>query len=147
MPVLGGYQVICSRSINKMEQESIIMIPITEKEEKSLDNGYLHWVREEGEFVIDNTNKPIYGNIDFNTNSDDYNVIENMNWLDYRITLGIHVPSNYDYKEHCCYSDTKRYKTYDTLNPAVVTQYKHALMGKPERVCIFRKKRYGYKKS
>ena len=35
------YQVICSRSISKLETELVIMIPISEKEELALDKGLL----------------------------------------------------------------------------------------------------------
>lgn len=146
MPITEGYRVICSRSINKTERESVIMIPITEKEEHNLDNGYLHWVRGSYEFIIEPANKPIYGLIDFTTNSDDYHVLETMNWLDWVTGFGIVIPANYDYEHHCCYSPIKIAKTYDTSNPAKVAQYLHGCLGKPERVCIFKRKQYGYKK-
>lgn len=147
MPTKSGFITIACHSINKTQIESVIMIPITEKEEQELDNGVLHYVRENIDIVIDSKSKPIYGEIDFHTNSDDYKVLETMDWLDYITLCGIHVPANYNYEEHCCYSPIRRYKTYDTVNPAVVAQYKHAFIGKPQRVCIFKLKRYGHKYS
>lgn len=143
-----GYRVIHSHSINKFEQESIIMVSITDEQEKRLDDeGSLFLIQNDKEFFIEKENKPIYGQIDFNTNSDDYNVLETMNWLDDLTALGIPIPSNYNYKEHCCYSPTRKYKYYDTTNPAKVAQFLHASMGKPERVCIFRIKSYGYRRT
>lgn len=147
MPIVKGYQIISSHSINKMEVENIIMIPITEKEEQQLDNtGVLHWRRNEFSFVITAESKPIYGAIDFHTNSDDYYIIEEMNWFSHLVSLGVCVPSDYNYEEHCCYSPIKYSRYYDTVNPAVVAQYKHGTLGKPERCCIFKLKTHATKR-
>ena len=144
MPITNlDYQVMCSRFLTRGELELIIMIPISEKEETELDSGSLITVRNGFGFSIDKTNVICYGEIDFNTNSDDYNVIEGMNWLDHITLLGIGVPSDYDYKTHCCYSPIKVVRHYDTNNPAVVAQYTHARLGKPQRCCIFKEKRNG----
>ena len=140
------YQVICSRSINKLESELIIMIPISEKEELAIDNGFLQTTRDGFTFSIDKSTVICYGEIDFSTNSDDFDVIQDMNWLDHLDSIGIPVPADYDYKEHCCYSPNKFYRYYDTTNPAVITQYIHGRLGKPERCCIFKEKRYGVRR-
>jgi len=134
----AGYQVICCHSINKYENELVVMIPISEEEEKKLDSGFLMTNKGNASFKIHSTDIICYGNIDFHTNSDDFYAIENMKWLDFLIGLGICVPSDYNYDEHCCYSPIKRARYYDTTNPAVISQYKHAVLGKPERCCIFR---------
>lgn len=151
MPVTDlGYQVICSRSITKLERELIVMIPITEKEELALDNGCLITDKGDQSFCINNNKEQrdviAYGEIDFNEDSDDYDVLQTMKFLDHLGALGISVPADYSYKEHCCYSPLKRYRTYDTTNPAIVLQYKHALLGKPQRCCIFKEKVYGLRK-
>lgn len=119
------------------------MIPISEKEEKLLDNGFLRTVRNGFSFGIDKRNVICYGEIDFRDGSDDFEVIQGMNWLDHIMGLGICVPSDYNYEEHCCYSPTKRYRYYDTSNPAIVAQYFHGRLGKPQRCCIFKEKRNG----
>lgn len=145
MPITTlGYQVICSRSLNKIEKELIVMIPITEKEEILLDNGFLEVEHGGQKFAIYNnkekSNIVCYGEIDFHTNSDDYYVIEGMNWLDHLQAVGICVPADYVYEEHCCYSPIKSYRYYDTTNPAVLTQYIHGVLGKPQRCCIFKER-------
>ena len=137
------YQVICSRSISKVETELIIMIPISEKEEAALDKGLLVTKRDGFQFTIDKSTVICYGEIDFHDSSDDFDVIQGMNWLDHLGLLGIGVPSDYNYEEHCCYSPIKSYRYYDTTNPAVVAQYMHARLGKPQRCCIFKEKRNG----
>ena len=123
------------------------MIPISEKEELALDNGLLVTTRNGFTFSIDKSTVICYGEIDFHDNSDDYNAIQCMNWLDHLGVLGICVPSNYDYDKHCCYSPNKFCKFYDTTNPAIVAQYIHARLGKPQRCCIFREKRNGNKRA
>ena len=141
------YQVICSRSISKVETELIIMIPISEKEELALDKGLLVTKRNDFMFTIDKSTVIAYGEIDFHNSSDDFDVIQGMNWLDTVQGLGVIIPANYDYKEHCCYSPYKFYTQYDTSNPALVAQYFHARLGKPKRCCIFKEKQYGIKKT
>lgn len=138
------YQVMCCRSISKSERELIIIIPISEVEELKLDKGILVTKRNKFTFTIDKSNVICYGEIDFHTNSDDFYTIEGMNWLDHLTALGISVPSDYDYEEHTCYSPINHVRTYDTTNPAIVAQYFHARLGKPERCCIFKEKRNGF---
>lgn len=143
MPITKiGYQVICSRSISKIEKELIIIIPINEKEEKFLDSGFLKVVRGNQKFTITSDNIICYGDINLHTNSDDFCTIEDMKWLEHLTCRGIVVPSDYNYDEHCCYSPCERARYYDTTNPAIVTQYKHAMLDKPKRCCIFKERIY-----
>lgn len=142
-----GYQVITSRSINSQEIEVIVMISLTEDEEKLLDNdGFLKCEKGGQIFIINKNNIICYGPIDFTTNSDDYCVIQDMKFLDHLMAQGICVPSNYDYKEHCSYSDLRKARYYDSTNPAVVTQYIHGRLGKPHSCCIFKEKINGKRK-
>lgn len=140
------YQVICSRFISKIESEQIIMIPISEKEELDLDKGLLVTTRNGFGFTINKSNVICYGEIDLHDDSDDFKVIQGMSWLDHLYDLGICVPSDYNYEEHCCYSPTHKYRYYDTTNPAIVAQYIHARLGKPQRCCIFKEKRNGIRR-
>lgn len=117
------------------------MISITEEEEHMLDEGYLKTTKNGIEFDIPANKVICYGEIDFNNGSDDLHVIENMNWLNHLLALGICVPANYNYKEHCCYTPIAKMKWYDTTNPAIVAQYVHGRLGKPKRCCIFKEKR------
>ena len=143
MPITNlGYQMICYHSISKLEREIIIMIPITEKEEKELDSGFLQTNRDNQTFNIHSNEIICYGEIDFHTSSDDYRVIENMKWLDHLYVKGLAVPSDYDYEEHVCYPPGRKLRYTETFNPAVVAQYIHARLNKPERVCIFKEKQY-----
>lgn len=123
------------------------MIPISEKEELALDKGLLHTTRNGFTFTIESKDVICYGEIDFHDGSDDFEVIQGMNWLNWVCGLGVCVPSDYDYEEHCCYSPNKSYRFYDSSNPAVVAQYFHGRLGKPKRVCIFKEKHYGTRRA
>ena len=149
MPITDlDYQVICSHSITKLEKELIIITPISEKEEAKLDSlssdNSIIITRGNQNYTIENKNVIAYGQIDFHQGSDDFNALENMTWLNHLITRGVCIPSDYNYDEHACYTPTNMYRYYDSFNPAYVSQYYHARLGKPERCLIFKEKRYGY---
>ena len=68
-----------SRSINRnANKELIIMIPITEDDEKQLDKGSLHIIKGDQEFVILPDKIICYGKIDFSNNSEDLDTISNI---------------------------------------------------------------------
>lgn len=138
MPIMKNYYVMTYRTLTNKSKELIIMIPITEEEELKLDKGNLQ-KDINGKSVNIALNKVIcYGKIDFSYSSDDLTTIANMNWLDHLIERGITVPSDYDYNTHSCYPPKRRIRNYDTTNPAVLSQYVHACLNKPERCCIFK---------
>ena len=99
------------------------MIPISEKEELALDKGMLVTKRDDFMFTIDKSTVICYGEIDFNDGSDDFEVIQGMNWLDHLGSLGVCVPSDYNYKEHFflllafCRMPISYAKFYDDLKP------------------------------
>lgn len=138
MPSDKEYYVMTSRSSNTRSKELIIIIPITEEDEKKLDKGTIHAVRGDQEFFILPDKIICYGKIDFSNSSEDLDTISNMNWLDHLILQGVTIPSDYNYEEHCCYPPGKYIRYYDTTNPAIITKYAHACLGKPERCCIFK---------
>lgn len=148
MPITDlDYQVICSHSINKIERELVIITPISEKEEAELDklssDNFVVITRSNQDYTIEIRNVIAYGQIDFHQSSDDFNTLENMTWLNHMINRGVCIPADYNYDEHCCYSPISSYRYYDSTNPAYVSQYYHARLGKPERCLIFKEKRHG----
>jgi hypothetical protein len=122
------------------------MIPLSEKEEAALDKEFLVTKKSGFRFTIDKSNVICYGEIDFHDDSDDFNVIQGMNWLDYIGALGVCVPSDYNYDEHCCNSPNNKVRYYDTTNPAIIAQYVHGVLGKPKLCCIFKEKIYANKR-
>lgn len=139
MPIMKDYHML---SLNKDAEKNIIMTMmtyITEDEEKVLDNGKeLHLVRGTMEFNISPRKVYCYGHVDFTTDSSDYNIIEDFDFLNYLNDVGIHIPSDYRYKTHSCYSPIDRVRWTETWNPAEVAQYAHGRIGKPDRIVLFK---------
>ena len=136
--VREDYFVMVSHSSNRISHK-VIITGITEGEELLLDDGHAITItRGDMIFVIEPKDIVAYGIIDFSTNSEDYETIEEFRYLDHLGLFGVSIPANYHYDEHCAYSDTNRYKTFDTTNPARLAQYAHGFIGKPERSLIFK---------
>lgn len=116
---------------------AIVMIPITAEAEQKLDERKSFGI-ECGDriFVIGPSNVKYYGEIDFNRGSDDYAVLEDSHLFFPMPFQGACVPANYDYEKHCCYSDIKKPRWFDTVNAALVCQYAHGVLNKPKRVAI-----------
>lgn len=134
MPILNleFIPIVCHSNFN------VLMFPITKEQEDSIDNGEtINITTKERVFRINSSNIYCYGEIDFTTDSDDYINLETFNWTDF-CENEIHVPDNYDYNNHYCYTNrlNKRYQTIGTFDPARIAQWKHALIGKPKRVMI-----------
>ena len=120
--------------------EKIFMTGITEEEENALDKGKSITIeRDNHKFTISPDNIYVYGEIDFNKYSKDMIELNTFDWLDSHFPNGEFLPSNYDYKNHCAYSDRKQGRWYETWEPAKVAQYTHGIIDKPQRTLIFRK--------
>lgn len=139
MPIMKDYHML---SVNKDVEKNIIMTfmtYITEEDEKVLDKGeVLHLVRGDMEFNITPKKVYCYGHVDFTKDSSDYNIISDFDFLNFLNDVGIHIPSDYNYKTHECCSPINRIRWTETWNPAEVAQYAHARLGKPERIVLFR---------
>lgn len=139
MPIMKDYHML---SLNKDAEKNIIMTMmtyITEDEEKLLDNGKeLHLVRGNMEFNISSRKIYCYGHVDFTTNSSDYNIIDDFDFLNYLNEVGIHIPSDYNYKKHECKSPIDRVRWTESWSPAKVAQYAYARIGKPDRIVLFK---------
>lgn len=134
MPTIKGYQSLTCH-IDGRKQTSIIMTYISEKEERQLDKGNTIQIhRDNLTFILGNSNVFYYGNIDFNTGSDDYEKLYDA-FYDYDYYT---IPLDYDYIEHVCRSPTKMYRTIESNDFAKLAQYRHGVLGKPEKVVIFR---------
>ena len=115
------------------------MIPISEQEEKSIDNikdSVLKFQRGDISFSVKMNNIYCYGKVDF-TNRDDLNQIDSFNFLDYLGASGINIYSNYDYKTHSCSSPKQHCLWTETWNPAELAKMAHGYLGKPKRILLF----------
>lgn len=116
---------------------ALMMIPITKEEEDNLDKKE-SFTKEINDKLIPlgPSNVKYYGEIDFNQNSEDYAILEDSRMFFSMEFQGVSIPANYDYEHHCCYSEDKRPKWFDTVNAALICQYTHGILGKPKRVAI-----------
>lgn len=140
--------IITSRMYNGLGIEQILMVSITEEQEKCLDAKKKIKVEN---YEISPKDIICYGDINLNTNSKDYRLLETLQLPNYYIERGQKIPNNYDYKEHCCYTNKKLKPSYlnspelqidgidwiKTKNIAKVIQYNHGMLGKPKKICIF----------
>lgn len=143
MPVFKDYQTIVCHIDSSVKQSRIMMIPITEEEEQILDK---HIVLEKhcGQltFNIKPNDVQFYGEIDFSDVSEDLDQIDKAKWFTLLDNDSVHIPSDYDYNTHCCYSPITSYRWTETFVPSLLVRYKHACLGKPSRVVIFKYTHY-----
>ena len=138
LPIYQNYRILCS-STNGYTIRRTIMIPISEQEEKSIDNiknSVLKFQRGDISFSVKMNDIYCYGEVDF-TNRDDLNQIDSFNFLDYLGATGIHIYSRYDYKTHSCEAPNNMLLWAETWRPSAVAQMAHGYLGKPQRILLF----------
>lgn len=112
----------------------VVMQPITKEDEEYID---------ENEEIVINNNTVIKHNIycygEINLSSvDDVEYIKKFNLIDSEEGGIIH--SNFNYEEGCAEIE-KVAKTYPTFNPIDWFKYNYCLIGKPERIIIYKCKK------
>ena len=119
------------------KEYAVIMLSISKEDEQKLDERQSFGKEVEDRiFPLGPTNVKYYGEIDFHQGSEDYSILEESHLFFPMPFQGACIPANYDYDKHCCYSDGKTAKWFDTVNAALVCQYAHGVLGKPKRVAI-----------
>lgn len=115
------------------------MIPISEQEEKSIDDikdSTLKFRRGDISFSVKMKNIYCYGEVDF-TNKEDLNQIDSFDFLDHLGSSGIYIWSQYNYKTHSCKAPNRKLLWTETWRPSVVAQIAHGYLGKPQRILLF----------
>lgn len=117
------------------------MIPISEEEEKIIDNinnKTLHFTRGDKTFNVTINDIYCYGEVDFD-NEEDLDQIDDFNFLNYLGSVGIKIVSNYDYDTHSCKSTSKNVMWTETWDTVKLTIMAHGYLGKPKRILLFNK--------
>lgn len=123
---------------NENNGTQVVMIGITEEQEKQLDNNKIVTINtDRGCFTIDPKFCYAYGDLDLSPNSDDINKIAKANWFE-NFLVNIHVVSTYDYNTHTVTSDIRGGRWFDTYDIKVYLPYLYGCIGKPKRVAIFK---------
>ena len=118
-------------------QYAVIMTYLTKDEEDRLDKRESFTIERGGKTLpVGPANVKYYGEIDFRNGSDDYKVLEESRLFFPMEFQGVSIPANYDYNLHCCYSEERKSKWFDTVNAALICQYAHGIINKPKRVVI-----------
>lgn len=115
------------------------MTYISEKEEIALDKGEtINLKRGNRTWTITTRNIYCYGEVDFNTGSEDMKQIDTFDFLNYLGGVGLHIYSDYHYDTHECHSPIKNCRWTETWHPAKIAQYAHGCLKKPQRIVLFK---------
>lgn len=116
----------------------VVMLGITEEQEKQLDNGESLLIEtDRGIFNVNPDLCYAYGEFDLSPNSDDIIKMYEAKWFT-NLEIRHSVISDYDYENHCGTSDRRGGRWYDTSNLKDYLPYLHACIGKPKRIVIFK---------
>lgn len=116
----------------------VVMLGITEEQEKQLDNGESLLIEtDRGIFNVDPDLCYCYGEFDLSPNSDDIIKMYEAKWFN-NLEIRHSVISDYDYENHCGTSDRRGGRWYDTSNLKDYLPYLHGCIGKPKRIVIFK---------
>lgn len=123
----------------RLAKDAIIVTALTKAEEEELDNKKPITInRGDLSFYVTPEQVEVYGIVDFATDSSDMKTVSTFGWLSNRIYAGMPIPAKYDHENHCAYSDLKVARWSETWNPAEALRYCHGLIGKPERIIVFK---------
>lgn len=118
---------------NDVVKAVVVMIPITEEQEKEIDdNGYI----DINNLRVAANNIYCYGSIDIN-NKEDADYIKKFDLIG-KSDDDNYIHSRYDYEKGIVKFDGKIAKTYPTSNVIEWFKYNHLLIGKPERILIYK---------
>ena len=128
--------------MNRTHENYLVMQAITEEEELAIDNAMdtedtIRFVLEE-KYVIPGRDIFLYGHVDVN-NPDDLEIIKNAKIITEEIYEAANIPSNFDYETGDVYSDQEGiFRCHDTWDKIKWFKLNHLLIGKPERIIIYR---------
>lgn len=118
------------------------MEAITEKEEQRIDKsakyyGEIRYVKND-DIIISAKHIYLYGEVDFN-NEDDLANIEKFDLIDNDIEARNLIYANFDFEKGCFTTVNGIAKTYTTWNPILWFMYNYVLIGKPQRIIVYKK--------
>lgn len=128
--------------MNRTNTHYLIMQSITEAEEEAIDNsmdeeGNIRFLVDD-KFYIPGRDIFLYGHVDVE-NPDDIEVIKDAKIITEEINNAANIPSKLDYKTGDVYSDKEDiFRCHDTWNKLDWFKFNHVLIGKPERIIIYK---------
>lgn len=131
--------MICHIDIIKNHRIPVVMEPITEEQELRIDKsakyyGAIQFERKDG-VIVAAKDIYLYGEVDFN--NDDLDLIERFKLID---EDGNWIYSNFDYEKGNFTTIDGIAKGYPTWNLINWFKYCHVLIGKPQRIIVYKRK-------
>ena len=128
--------------LNRFKSNYLVMEAITKEQEEEIDlSGELY---DEMFFIKDNKYRIpardifLYGEINID-NKEDLMLINKSDIITQEVNMAANIPSNFDYNTAYVYSNNEDiFKTHDTWNKIDWFKFNHCLIGKPERIIIYR---------
>ena len=127
--------------LNRNGNSYLVMESITEKEEQELDTlADLEQMRYivDNKYIVNSESIFLYGQINLN-DKNDINLLSKSHIITPEINNAANIPSNFDYETGDVYADKDGiFKCHDTWNKIDWFKFNHVLLGKPERVIIYK---------
>lgn len=139
MPISPNYHILINNREAAVKYQ-IVITRLTEEEESEVDVlEEVPLILERGDrtFTIKRKNIYCYGDINFN-NDKDLKILDNFNFLSHLRTVGVHIPSRYNYDKHECVSPIKKYLISETFSTLELIKYSHAVINKPNKIILFK---------
>lgn len=138
MPIQKSYHIL-HKDVEVKKTTLTVMAPLNEEQELFLDtNNNIVIKIGTKDYTIEKSDILCYGDITFEENSTDLDIIKNFNFLDNLSGMkGEVIPANYDYETHTCKSKLKCYQITETWNPLEICKYAHGCLDKPKKIIIF----------
>lgn len=128
--------------LNRTNNSYLVMQSITEEEELAIDNAMdsddiVRFVLEE-KYIIPTRDIFLYGQVDI-TKDSDCSIVKNSKIITEEINSAANIPSNFNYETGYVYSDKDDiFRCHDTWNKLDWFKFNHLLIGKPERIIIYK---------
>ena len=132
--------------LNKFDHNYLVMEQLSEEDEHYIDatdstEGGMHFIKKvnsKTHIRIPSRDIFLYGEIDINNHSD-LELIKNSDIITNEVNMATNIPSNFDYESGDVFSDSNNIiKTHDTWNRIDWFKFNHCLIGKPNRIIIYR---------
>ena len=128
--------------LNRFKSNYLVMEAITKEQEEEIDlSGELY---DEMFFIKNNKYRIpardifLYGEINID-NKEDLMLINKSDIITQEVNMAANIPSNFNYETGEVYSNKEGiYKTHDTWNKIDWFKFNYCLIGKPERIIIYR---------
>lgn len=124
---------------NAKTRDLVVMKSITEHQEERIDKskiyyGKLHFEDDDKDLIVEGHNILMYGKVDFNDDND-IDAIKRFNIIN---VDGCWMYSNFDYDKGIANINDNKTYTYPTWNPLDWFKYCHCMLGKPERIIVYK---------